>query len=108
MIGFLSRGLGGADSLGLFWVLDGERATVLLAVWMVAIGVFVTTNLADRFLWVPVLLGLMGILSCMFIFALPAMLTLGINVATLLLFLLALELLKRHHTTAALVKHHRS
>jgi len=93
---------------GLLLVLDGERVTLLLAVWTVAIVVFVASNFAGRFLWVPVLLGLTGVLSCIFMFALPAMLTLAINVPALMLFVLALELLKnKHHSPVALVKHRR-
>lgn len=70
----------------LFWCSARDCATLLLAVWMVAIGVFVYSNLADRFFWIPVLLALAGVFGSIFVLAIPGKITLAANVATLVIF----------------------
>jgi hypothetical protein len=72
-----------------------DCAVLLLAVWMVSIGVFVLSNLADRFLWIPVLLALAGVFASVFALVIPANIILAVNVATLVSFIVSLEVLKK-------------
>jgi hypothetical protein len=86
---------GAALLSSLFWGSARDCAVLLLAVWMVAIGGFVLSNLADRFLWIPVLLALAGLFASVFALAIPASIILAVNVATLASFVVSVEVLKK-------------
>lgn len=90
----------------LFWCSARDCVALLVAVWTVAIGVFVYSNLAGRFLWIPVLLALAGVFGSILMLAVPANITLAANVATLVLFIVSLEVLKKHGSSIAFVRHH--
>jgi hypothetical protein len=91
----------GAAFLGsLFWCSARDCTTLLLAVWMVAIGVLVYSNLGHRFLWIPVLVALAGVFGSIFVIAIPGSLTLAANVATLVIFIVSVEVLKKKHRSA--------
>src|SRR5579864_5570065 len=62
---------------------------LLLAVWTVAIAVLAYSSLAERFLWIPVLLALAGVFGSVLVFAFPASITLAADVATLVLFIVS-------------------
>jgi hypothetical protein len=80
-------------------------AALLLAVWAIAIVVFVHSNLAEKFLWVPVLLGLAGVFGSIVVLVLPANITLTVDLATLVLFVAAVDALKKRRPLLALIKH---
>ena len=80
-------------------------AALLLAVWTIAIAVFVHSNLAEKFLWIPVLLGLAGVFGSIVVLALPANITLTVNLATLVLFAVAVDVLKKHRPLLDVIKH---
>jgi hypothetical protein len=92
----------------LFWWSAGDCTTLLLAVWMVAIGILVYSNLADRFLWIPLLLALAGVFGSIFVIAIPGSITLAANVATLVTFIVSVEVLKKKHRSAMAVMRHRA
>jgi hypothetical protein len=92
----------------LFWYSPGDCTTLLLAGWMVAIGAFVCSNLAERLLRIPVLLALAGVLGSIFLIAIPGSLTLAANVATLAIFIISVEVLKKKHRSAMAVMRHRA
>lgn len=96
MITLLSIGVPGAALLGsLFWCPARACATLLLVLWTVAIGIFVYLDLADRFLWIPVLLALVGVLGLVFVLAIPVNLILAANEATFTMFIVSLEVLTK-------------
>lgn len=107
MLKTLLRWIVGAVILGsFFWCSDRQCVALLLAAWMVAIGVLVFSNLADRFLWIPVLLALAGVFGSILELSIPANTILAANVATLVLFALSLEVLKdKRHSLVAVVRH---
>ncbi len=96
---------GAAFLSSLFWCPARDCAVVLLAVWTVAIGTFVYSNLADRFLWIPMLLAFAGVFGSILVLAIPANITLAANVATLILFVVSLEVLKRRRSSIAFMRH---
>jgi hypothetical protein len=90
-------------SLGsMLWFAARDCATLLLVVWTAAIAVFVDSNLVARFLWIPVSLGLAGVVGSLLILAIPVGITLAVNVATLVLFVVSFELLKKRRPKLAL------
>lgn len=98
----------GAAFLGsLFWCSARDCTTLLLAVWMVAIGVFVYSNLAHRFLWIPAFLALAGVFGSIFVIAIPGSITLAANVATLVIFIVSVEVLKKKHRSAMVLMRQR-
>jgi hypothetical protein len=82
-----------------------ECAALLLAVWTVVIGVFVCSNFAEKLLWIPVLLGVTGVLGSIFVLAIPANVVLATDIATLALFIVSFEVLKKRRPSMAAVKH---
>jgi len=79
---------------GLFWCPSGLCAALLLGIWMIAIAVFAYSNVAERFLWVPLLVALAGMSGLIFILAVPDAMILAAEEAMLVIFVLALGLLK--------------
>ena len=97
----------GSAFLGsLFWFSPGDCTALLLAAWMAAIGVFIYSDLADRFLWIPLLVALAGVFGSIFVIAIPGSITLATNAATLVIFIVSVEMLKKKHRSAmAMVRH---
>jgi len=83
------------------WLAARDWATLLLVIWTAAIAVFVDSNFVARFLWIPITLGLAGVLGSILMLAIPANLTLAANVVTLVLFVVAFEVLKRRRPKLA-------
>jgi len=72
----------------------GTLVLVLLAMWVGAIAVLVYGNLADRFLWVPVLLAITGVFASILPLTMPSNIALVVNAATLTLFILFVQISK--------------
>jgi hypothetical protein len=72
----------------------GTLVLVLLAMWVGAIAILVYVNLADKFLWVPVLLALTGIFASILPLAMSSNIALVANAATLILFILSVQMFK--------------
>lgn len=90
----------------MFWFTARDCATLLLVIWTAAIAVFVDSDLVSRYLWIPVSLGLTGVLGSIFMLAIPASVILAANVATLVLFIISFEVLKKkRRSLLALIKH---
>jgi hypothetical protein len=95
MLTMLTKCISGAVFLGsLFWCPSGDCVALLLVIWTVAIGVLVYSNLADRFLWIPILLALTGVFGLIFVLAIPDTIALAADEATLVMFVASLGLLK--------------
>jgi hypothetical protein len=99
---------GAAFLSSLFWWSARDCAILLLAVWMVAIGAFVLANLADRCLWILVLLALAGVFGSVFALLFPANIILVANVATLVSFIVSLEVLKKKNRSWLTLLRHRA
>jgi hypothetical protein len=83
MLTTLLKWITGAAFLGsLFWYSARDCAALLLAVWTVAVGIFIHSNVADRLLWIPVALALAGVFGSVVVLAIPSNITLAANVAT--------------------------
>ncbi len=72
----------------------GTLVLVLLAMWVGAIAVLVNVDLADRFLWVPVLLVLTGVFASMLPLIMSSNIALVTNAATLILFILSVQMFR--------------
>lgn len=79
-------------------------AVLLLGAWVVAIAFMLRANLGERFLWIPVVLALAGVLGSIFVLAIPANLTLAVNEATLFIFVISLGVLKKHQSSSAFIR----
>jgi hypothetical protein len=79
----------------LFWYSSRDCAVLLLAIWTVAIGGFVFSNLTNRFLWIPVLLAFVGVFGTVVVLVIPGNATLAANEATLVMFIVSVETLKK-------------
>lgn len=103
----LLESIAGAVFLGsLFWCSSRDCVALLLIAWTLAIGAFVYSNLAERFLWIPVLLALAGVFGSVFALVVPANMTLAVNEAILATFLVALKVLKsKRRSAVAFVRH---
>jgi hypothetical protein len=99
---------GAALLSSLFWGSARDCAVLLLVVWMVVIGAFVVSNLADRFLWIPVLLALAGLFASVFALVIPANIILAVNVATLVSFVVSVEVLKKKDRSWIALMEHRA
>jgi hypothetical protein len=82
--------------------MSGILIPLLLAVWVGAITVFIGLDLADEFLWIPVLLAFGGVLSSILPLVIAPNIALATNAATLILFTVAVQWLrpKRRRTIA--------
>jgi hypothetical protein len=74
--------------------MPGTLVLVLLAMWVGAIAVLVYADLADRFLWVPVLLAITGVFASILPLAMPPNIAMVVNAATLTLFILSVQVSK--------------
>jgi hypothetical protein len=96
MLEMMMKCVSGAVFLGsLFWCPSGDCVALLLIIWVAAIGVLVYSNLADQFLWIPILLALTGVFGLIFVLAIPANVTLAADEATLVMFVASLALFKK-------------
>ncbi len=106
MLTTLFKWIAGSAFLGsLFWCSGDDRAALLLAGWTIGIVVFVCSNVADRFLLVPVILAFGGVFSLIVVFAIPVTATVAANAATFVLFIVSLEVLQKRRFVHALTKH---
>jgi hypothetical protein len=104
----LLKGIMGAAILGTLYLWSTRDCVVpMLAVWTAAIWVLICFNLADRLLWIPVVLALAGVFGSILALVVPVDIGLTANLATLLLFCFSLERLKRKRRSAVVVVGHR-
>jgi len=84
-----------------------ETFTVLLlAVWVGAIAVLVNVDRADKLLWIPVLLAVAGMFSSILPLASSFNVAVMANGATLILFIVSLEVLNpQHRLSVARIRH---
>jgi hypothetical protein len=88
-----------------FWFSARDCVTLLLVIWAAAIATFVESNTVARLLWIPISLGLIGVLGSLVILAIPSNVILEANVATLVLFVISFEVLKRkRHSSVVQIK----
>ena len=81
-------------------------AILLLAVWVGAIAVLVNVNRADKLLWIPILLAVAGVFSSVLPLAISFNVAVVENGATLILFIVSLEVLHpKHQLTIARIRH---
>jgi hypothetical protein len=81
-------------------------AVLLLAVWVGAIAVLVNAERADKFLWLLVLLAVAGVFSSILPLAITPEVAVVANGATLILFIVLLEILNpKHRLTFARIRH---
>ena len=83
-------------------------AVLLLAVWAGAIVVLVNVDRADKFLWIPVLLAVAGMFSAILPLAISFNVAVVANGATLILFMVSLEVLNPQHRLAIAPIRHRT
>ena len=81
-------------------------AVLLLAVWVGAITVLVKVDRADKFLWISVLLAVAGVFSSILPFAVSFNVAVVASGATLILFIVSLEVLNpKHQPVIARIRH---
>ena len=81
-------------------------AVLLLAVWVGAIAVLVNAERTDKFLWLLVLLAVAGVFSSILPLAITPEVAVVANGATLILFIVLLEILNpKHRLTFARIRH---
>jgi hypothetical protein len=86
--------------------MPGTLAILLLAVWVGAIAVLVNAERADKFLWMPVALVVVGMFSAILPLAIPFNVAVVANGATLILFIVSLEILNpKRRLTFARIRH---
>jgi hypothetical protein len=113
MLTTFSKFITGTAFLGsLFWFSAHDWVALLLfAAWIIAIAVVVRSNRVDRFLWIPAVIALAGVLGSVLVLAIPAGITLAANEATLVMFIISFEVLKRRSGNnqvagLSIMKHH--
>lgn len=74
--------------------MPGTLVLVLLAMWVAAIAILVYADLADRFLWVPVLLALTGVFASILPLVMSSDIALVANASTLILFIFSVRVFK--------------
>jgi hypothetical protein len=90
------------------WFTARDSVCMLLIVWTAAILVLVESDIVRRFIWIPVFLGLAGVLGTISILAIPANVILVANVATLAVFMVSFEVLKKKRVSSpGRMKHHK-
>ena len=84
-----------------------ETLTVLLlAVWVGAIVFFVSVERAEKLLWIPVVLAVAGMFSAVLPLAISFNVAMVANGATLMLFMVSLEVLNpQHRLISARIRH---
>ena len=81
---------------------------LLLAVWAEAIVVLVNVERADKLLWIRVLLAVAGVFSAILPLAISFNVAVVANGATLILFMVSLEMLNPQHQLAIARIRHRT
>jgi hypothetical protein len=94
-----------ALSDSLFGYSAPKFAALMLASWAIVVGAFVCSNFSANLHWVPVLLGIAGVLGSIFLPVVTGYATLAINVATLILFLVSVDMLKRRQLLIVPIRH---
>ena len=89
----------------LFWCSTRYCVALLVAVWAIATWVLIDSNLAEGFSWIPVLLALAGLFGCIFVLAIPGAITLVINEATLIAFVVSIVVLKKKRRALTVARH---
>ena len=84
----------------LFWYSSRDGAVLLLAIWTVAIGGLVFSDLTNRLLWIPVLLAFVGVFGTVVVLVIPGNATLAANGATLVMFIISVETLKKRRRSS--------
>lgn len=74
--------------------MPGTLVLMLLAMWVGAIAVLVCVDLAERFLWIPVLLALTGVFTSILPLVISSNIAPVANLATLILFVLSLQMFR--------------
>jgi hypothetical protein len=77
--------------------MSATLVVLLLAVWVGAVTVLINADRADTFLWVPVLLAMVGVFSSILPLAISSNIAVLVSGATLILFIVSLEVLKPKH-----------
>jgi len=81
-------------------------AVLLLAVWVGAIAILVNAERTDKFLWILVLFAVAGVFSSILPLAITLEVAVVANGATLILFIVLLEILNpKHRLTFARIRH---
>jgi len=81
-------------------------AVLLLAVWVGAIAILVNAERTDKFLWILVLFAVAGVFSSILPLAITPEIAVVANGATLILFIVLLEILNPiHRLTFARIRH---
>jgi len=83
-------------------------AVLLLAVWVGAIAILVNAERTDKFLWILVLLAVAGVFSSVLPLAISFNVAVVENGATLILFIVSLEVLNPQHRLAISRIRHRT
>ena len=83
-------------------------AVLLLAVWAGAIVVLVNVDRTDKLLWIPVVLAVAGMFSAILPLAISFNVAVIANGATLILFVVSLEILNPQHRLAISRIRHRT
>ena len=79
---------------------------LLLTVWVGAIAGFVSVKRADKLLWIPVALAVAGMFSAILPLAISFNVAVVANGATLILFIVSLEILNpKHRLAIARIRH---
>ena len=88
--------------------MHGTLVVLLLAVWVGAVAVLVNVGRDDRFLWIPILLAVAGVFSSVLPLAISFNVAVVENGATLILFIVSLEVLNPQHRLAISRIRHRT
>jgi hypothetical protein len=94
-------------TMSMLWFPVREFVTLLLVIWTAAIAVFVHSDLVSQFIWIPVILGIAGVLCSIFMLAIPANVILAANIAVLVLFVFSFEVLRRKRHSLLMSARHR-
>jgi hypothetical protein len=92
------------------WLTTRDIISLLLVVWAAASVVFVDSDVVKWFICLPVSLGLVGVLSTLFMLAIPNNVMLVANMVTVAIFIVAFEMLKKNQRVCSLeaIKHRTS
>jgi uncharacterized membrane protein YhaH (DUF805 family) len=85
--------------------MPGTLAILLLAVWVGTIAILVNAERTDKFLWFLILLAVAGVFSSMLPLAITPEVAVVANGASLILFIVSLEILSpKHRLTFARIR----
>lgn len=78
--------------------MNGTIVVSILVVWVGAIAIFAYAERAERFLWIPILIAVAGVLSSILPFATSRDIAIITNGVMLILFVVSLEVLNPRQT----------